>query len=502
MSTSLLEVKEICKSYPGVQALDRVSLKIKQGEIHALVGENGAGKSTLIKIIAGAELADSGELEMLGSKILVKNSRASSNYGISVLYQDLQLIPTLTVAENLMIGQPTPLKMKTFVDWRSVKKTAQLAIDRVGETFSVDTLVRDLTQSQRVMTAIAKALNSNSKLIIMDEPTAALSSVEADKLHSLIQELSDANVAILYVSHRLDEILKLASQITVLKNGSLVGSYPREEIQDKDNLTRLIVGREFDRGKRTNTFTEDNKVLVEVRDVFWKQNLKGVSLDLKKGEVVGLAGLVGTGRSELARLIFGVERANSGIIKIKGKILSGGSPRIAISNGIAMLPEDRLQQAVFSALSVRTNVTITSIEKYTKFFFIARKREGSSVGDLVEKLKIKVADINKPIRNLSGGNQQKVVVSRWLDCAPEVLIFDEPTQGVDVGAKGEILGIVRDSANQGCAVLFISSEFDEIVEVSDRVLVLSGGKIVSELIGSDINREEILKNCYLSDQVG
>ncbi|MDR2253112.1 MAG: sugar ABC transporter ATP-binding protein [Bifidobacteriaceae bacterium] len=501
MTPPLMQVSGLSKSFPGVLALDDVTLEIQPGEVHALVGENGAGKSTLIKILAGAYRADRGRILWEGTEVQLKDAAAATRLGISVIHQDLNLVPNLSVAENVLLGRPAPKRLGLFVNWGELSRRARRAIERLDAEFDPQTPLRELSHAMRVLVAIARALTTDARLIIMDEPTAALSAAEADRLHEIVRDLSGSGTAVLYVSHRLDEVLALANTITVFKDGRHVGTVPRSAVTDKRELTQMIIGRRLNEATERSQTRAPGEVLVEVRNVSLGQRLKGASLTVRANEVVGLAGLVGSGRSELGRVIFGAERPAAGSIIINDRPVRKNSPRLAMSRGVAMLPEDRRNQASIATMSIRQNTTLVSMGKYLWGPFFSSRRERKAVKGLIERFQIKVVSMARPIRQLSGGNQQKVIVARWVNRSPSVLIFDEPTQGVDVGAKQEILGIVSALADDGAGVVFISSELDEVLQVSDRIVVLREGEVAAELKGPDVTRDQVLHACYGTDEL-
>jgi ABC-type sugar transport system ATPase subunit len=492
----LVSIRGLSKSYPGVQALRDVDLTVRPGEVHALVGENGAGKSTLIKVLTGAERRDEGTIEWNGDPVALPSPQAAQECGIAVIYQDVQLIPSLSAAENMLLGRAQPRRLGWLVDWRAVRARGREAAELVGADFDIRRPVRDLPHAQQVLTAIARALSANARLIIMDEPTAALGAAETERLHAVIRSLRDRGTTVLYVSHRLDEVLSLADTVTVLKDGACVGAFARSEITDTAHLTELIIGRALDSVRDETSVAEAGETLVRVRDVSYGDRLHGVSLELRAGEILGLAGLVGSGRSELAHVIFGAARPSGGEVLLRERPLGRLSPAKAARAGIALLPEDRRLQATVPNMTVRENATLATLGRYRRGPFLSRRRERSAVRGLVERFRIKVPGIESPIRQLSGGNQQKVVVSRWVSRDPDVLLFDEPTQGIDVGAKTEIFSIMRDLADSGRAVLFISSEVEELAEVADRVVVLREGRVTAELPRAQITTQAILRACF------
>lgn len=495
-STPLVAIRGLTKSYPGVRALSGVDLTLMPGEVHSIVGENGAGKSTLIKILAGVERRDGGTISWDGRQVSIQSPQAATALGISVIHQDLNLAPNLSAAENIMLGQRLPRWCGTLVDWRAVRTRSRAATEFIGGDFDVRTPVSELDHAQQVLVAVARALATDARLIVMDEPTAALSASEVARLHEVIRVLISQGTAILYVSHRLQEVLELSAVTTIFKDGTHVGTYARAEIRNVDQLTELIIGRPKQTMRRYAARGASGEVLAELRSVALGHRLKNVSLSLRSGEILGLAGLVGSGRSEVASILFGTNRPSRGQVRVHDRQVARLSPMKARKLGVALLPEDRRRQATIANMSVLENATLASLDRYRRGVFIAHRRERQHVCAMVDRFRIKVANVDEPIRRLSGGNQQKVVVARWVDRDPSVVIFDEPTQGIDVGAKTEVFQIMRDLADRGRAVMFISSELEEIVEVADRIVVLREGSVVAQIDGGAATTDSILRACF------
>lgn len=490
-----LQVESVAKSFPGVLALSDVDMDVRPGEVHALVGENGAGKSTLIKILAGLYAPDHGTIRINGREVSIDSASEARSHGLEFIHQDLNLVPAFSAVENMALGLPVPRRAGVLVDWPALHRQARKVADRVGADFDLHAPVKNLSQAQRVMVAICRALMLDSRVITMDEPTAALSGSEVQRLFALVRELQSQGVAVIYVSHRLEEVFELADRVTVLKDGHLVGTFPLSEIDGEGDLTKLIIGHTLEEmiGTREG---QPRETRLMARNLCWRDRIHDVSLELRAGEILGLGGLVGAGRSELAHLLFGAERPDTGEIEIGGSTASLRSPKHAIAQGMALVPEDRRGQAGVMEMSIRENATLTSLHSYKLGPFIANGRERAAVRELVGQFGVKSSSIENPLRELSGGNQQKVIIGKWVHTGADIYIFDEPTQGVDVGAKREIFQIIEDLADSGAAVLFISSELEEVAGISDRVLVMREGRIVAELKNGDVTVSGILEHCY------
>lgn len=486
----LLRLAGISKSFGGVQALKQVLFELRAGEVHALVGENGAGKSTLIKIITGAVQPDAGSMELDGQPVVHNDPVAARKLGIAAIYQQPALFPDLTVAENIAIGLEEGGVWR-YIRWRERRRRAKQLLDRVGASIHPDTIASDLTMPQQQLVEIARALGAQAKVLIMDEPTASLSEREAEKLFLVIRELRNCGVGVIYISHRLDELFNIADHVTVLRDGAFVATRMIQEV-DKGELIRLMVGREL-----TSVFPKQN---VPIGEPVLQLNGLGcqasgvhrIDLAVRAGEIVGLAGLVGAGRTELARVLFGLTPADAGQIILRGKPVTVSSPEHAIELGIAYLPEDRRRHGVVLDLPIMANTSLAILRQLTGRGRLNFARERSLAREMVARLAIKTPSIQTPVGHLSGGNQQKVALSRWLATNPSVLILDEPTQGVDVGAKAEIHKLMGDLARRGLAIVLISSELPEILGMSDRVAVLRSGTIVQTFDRADATQERIL----------
>ena len=495
----LLRMSGIRKSFPGVLAVDNVDFTIAPGEIHALLGENGAGKSTLLKILAGAQPPDQGRIELEGESIELASPLDAQERGIVTIYQEFNLIPTLTVAENVFIGRE-PLRFG-LVDWARMRRETMAITERVGLDLNPDRLVADLSVAEQQMVEIAKALAVSSKLIVMDEPTSALAESEVARLFAICRDLKAQGIGIVFVSHRLDEVKSLCDRLTVLRDGRLVGSADVADVTI-DDIIRMMVGREVDRlFKRRGTHrTGEPALRVEglsaegdPRDPS-ATRLHDISLNVARGEIVGLAGLVGAGRTELARAIFGADPIMSGRVSIDGVPVDLRSPEGAIEAGIGLVPEDRKQQALFLALAVRLNLSIAALGRLTgRLGFVDEKAESVLVEEYRKRLNIRMPSPQVEVGNLSGGNQQKVVLARWLALQPKVLIVDEPTRGIDVAAKAEVHQLLFELAEAGIAILAISSELSEILTLSDRILTMREGRLTGDLPIEEASEERLMQ---------
>jgi len=488
---ALLNLTDITKSFAGVQALKGVSFELLPGEVHALVGENGAGKSTLIKVITGAHRPDSGELAISGQSIDHNNPTLAKSLGVAVIYQQPALFPDLTVAENIALRLETGSSWR-IIQWRTRQRRAQQLLDRVGAAISPSAFVRDLTMPQQQLVEIASALGSDAKILILDEPTASLSDREVENLFRVIRELKSQNVGMIYISHRLEELPQIADRVTVLRDGSFVATKPMAEV-DRGEMIRLMVGRSLD-AVFPKIEVAPGEVVLEAKGLCCRASgVKNVSLQVRAGEILGMAGLVGAGRTELARILFGLTPADTGQILLRGEPVTIKSAQNAVDLGIAYVPEDRRRHGVILDMPIASNITLAMLDQLTSLGMIRSKEEKRIARSFVDLLAVKTPSITTPAGNLSGGNQQKVAVARWLATGPSVIILDEPTQGVDVGAKSEIHRLMGELAKKGLAIIMISSELPEILGMSDRIAVMHGGEIVGELSRQEATQEKILE---------
>ena len=489
MST-LLKLIEISKSFAGVDALKRVSFDLRAGEVHALVGENGAGKSTLIKVITGAHLPDSGTIEIQDQPVADLDPQTSRDLGIAAIYQQPALFGDLTVAENIAIGLEGRGAWRRL-SWSRRRARARLLLERIGAAIDPLSEVNTLSMPEQQLVEIARALGADARIVIMDEPTASLSDKEVDRLFRVIEELKAQGVGIVYISHRLEELPRVADRVTALRDGVLVGTRRMEEVT-RGELIRMMVGRELS-AVFPKSFVEPGAVVLEAREVGCRATgVHAVSLQVRAGEILGLAGLVGAGRTELARVLFGLTPADAGELLVRGRPVSIDSPARAVALGIGYVPEDRRRHGVILDMPVAANTTLATLQDVSRFGLLDFRRERATAARLVEQLGIKTASLETPVVNLSGGNQQKVALARWLAARPEILILDEPTQGVDVGAKAEIHRLMSDLAAGGLAIVMISSELPEILGMSDRIAVMHDGAIVGELDRAAATQEAIL----------
>lgn len=486
----ILEMRNIFKSFGGVNALRDVSFQCRPGTVHALVGENGAGKSTLIKILAGALLPDSGEIIFKGQKHQSFSTRKALNSGISVIYQELALVSQMTVAENIFLGRE-PRKYFGIVDKKRLKIEAKKLLKQLGFEVDMDMEVGEMTVAYQQMVEIAKALSKNADLIIMDEPSAILAGHELDQLFLIIESLKKRGVTIIYISHRLEEVFRIANEVTILKDGQLVGTKPIKDLS-RGELVKMMVGRTLEEVFPVS-FNQLGNPVIEVEEISTKTILNQVSFNLREGEILGVAGMVGSGRTELARAIFGADPLTSGTIKIKGQDVVFKNPADAIRSKISLVPEDRKYHGLFTKLSILNNITLPILSKISRWGFTDKKKENEIVERERQIHSIDMTSGNQEVQYLSGGNQQKVVLSKSLQTIPEVIIMDEPTRGVDVGAKFEIYQLIRQLNKDGIAILMISSELPEILGLSDRILVMREGKIVAELTPNETNEEMIIE---------
>jgi len=484
----VLLMRNITKDFPGVRALDDVTFEVARGEVHALVGENGAGKSTLMKTLSGALACDSGDILLDARPVVMTSPHRAQELGISMIYQEFNLVPHLSAAENIFLGRE-PRKAGVLVDWAALRSQSQAVLERLGLSLGVDAPVRALSVAQRQMVEIARALSAEAKILVMDEPSSTLTEHELKRLFDLVRSLKGEQVSVIYISHRLEEVFEIADRVTVLRDGKVIGTHSTGHVS-RDEIIRMMVGREI-----TQKIPKQAAPIGE--EVLRIEGLSGgmvrdVSFSLRRGEVVGLTGLVGAGRTEVARLIFGADRLESGAIRVDGRAAQIRSPRDAIKCGIGLVTEDRQGQGLVLGMNVRENVTLANLELLSAYGFVRQNAERDSVSRAVDGLRIRTPSMEQRVRNLSGGNQQKVVLAKWLLTESKVLIFDEPTRGIDVGAKVEIYQLMNELAARGVAILMITSELPEAIGMSDRILVMHSGRIAAELPRSEATQERIM----------
>jgi len=480
MNENLLEIRNVSKAYVGVQALDKVDMTIRKGEIHCLVGENGSGKSTLIKVVAGVVRQDEGEIIINEKLYRYLHAIDSIREGVQIIYQDLSLFPNLTLAENISLNQEIERSRKV-INWKDIKEIARHALDEIGEDLDLDERVENISVASKQLVAISRALTQDAKLIIMDEPTSSLTRDEISRLFNVITDLQKRGISTLFVSHKLSEVFEIAERVSILRDGKMVGTFNTEEL-DNDRLVYLMTGKKVE--STIYKFDEKKKKapLIEVRNLSKSRNFKNISFSVQEGEIVGITGLLGSGRSELALALFGMFPADSGEILLEGKRVSIENTQDAINAGIGYLPEDRLNQGLFIEHSITRNIIVTILEKLlNKFGFISAKKREELVHEWVNRLKVKTPNVESPAQSLSGGNQQRLVLAKWLATDPRVFILDGPTIGVDIASKATIHQIVRGLAENGMGIIIISDEIPEVLQNCNRVLVMAKGKIVHEV---------------------
>lgn len=486
MSDNLLEMKGITKFYPGVVALDHVDFSVKPGEVHALLGENGAGKSTLIKILAGAEQRDEGEIWFDGQSYDRYSPHDAIEMGISVIYQEFNLVSKMTVEENIFLGKE--YRNGIFTDKKAMLQKARQVIEPLGGDIDPKVKVSDLSVAYQQLVEISKAIINKSKIVVMDEPSAALSLNELEILFKLIRQFKSEGTSVIYISHRLEEVFEIADRVSVFRDGKYVATKQVAET-NKDQLITLMVGRELSGDYPQNDQKSDD-VILKVHGIT-NNKLKNISFELHRNEILGITGLVGAGRTELVRAIFGAD-PYLGDIYIKGEKVDIRSPQDAISHGISFLPEDRKRNGILLEMPVRFNMSIASIKKFARYGLVNRVKENETVQKFVDAIQIKTPDLEQKAKNLSGGNQQKVILGKWLACDSDIIIFDEPTRGIDVGAKQEIYLLMNQLVREGKSIILVSSELPEIIGMSDRVLVIYEGAITAVLDKSELSQELIL----------
>ena len=484
------EMRDISKSFPGVKALNKVGFTVAEGEIRALVGENGAGKSTLMKILNGNYKKDSGAILIDGQEVEITDPQVADAHGITIIFQELNLVDELSIAENIFAGRLA--KKGKLVNWKELNEKAKVLLDRISFDVDPNKLVGSLTVAEKQMVEIAKALSRNSRIILMDEPSATLTKKELDALFQIIRDLKKSGIAVIYISHRMEEIFEICETVTVMRDGQIIGTRDVDKVSS-DELVEMMVGREVSSAypKRAAKIGEE---ILRVENLCRKDRKQNVNFNLHRGEVLGIAGLVGAGRTEIMRAIFGIDYISSLDVYVAGKKVKITDPASAKKHGIAFLTEDRKVEGLTLDFSVKSNVVAANLGSIaTGGVFTNKKLENQIADKYIDKTRIKTPHRNQKVGNLSGGNQQKVVVSKWLNTDPEILIMDEPTRGIDVGAKREIYEIINDLVSQGKAVILISSELPEVLGMSDRVLVMKDDAIVAELTGEQINAVEVMR---------
>ena len=486
--TTLLEMKHIHKKFPGVYALKDINFELRTGEVHALLGENGAGKSTLIKVLGGIYTADEGEIIINGKKVNIDGVKAAQANGVAIIHQELVLVPYMTVAENIFLGRE-PMS-SGFVDKKKMNHDAQKLLDDYQMGIQANQLIKELTIAQQQMVEIVKAISYNSKILVMDEPTSSISDKEVAFLFKTMRSLTSKGVGIIYISHKMSELEEICDRVTVMRDGEYVGT---EVVKNttKDALVAMMVGRELT-NYYTRDFEEHEEVIMRCEGISDGEMAENVSFELRKGEILGFAGLVGAGRSEVMKSIFGLMPKSTGDIYLEGKKVTINSPIDAMKNGIALVPENRKLEGLYLVQSVRFNSTIEVLNEFIKGIFVDNSKEREITQEYIDKMATKTPSQEQAIGNLSGGNQQKVLIGRWLATHPKILILDEPTRGVDVGAKSEIYAIMNKLAKQGMSIIMISSELPEILGMSDRIYIMAHGKMRGCISHKEATQESVM----------
>ncbi|MFZ4617178.1 MAG: sugar ABC transporter ATP-binding protein [Rectinemataceae bacterium] len=488
MHEYVLEMKGITKTFPGVIALDKVSLGVRKGEVHALIGENGAGKSTLMKILTGIYQANEGEIHLDGAKTLIRGVKDAQEKGLSIVSQEFNLINTLSIAENIFLGR---FNGSGLVNWKELNETAKKLLDKLGFPFNVNAIVGRLGAAEKQLVEIAKALSFNARIIVMDEPTSSLTKNEEEMLFTIIRKLREDGITTIYISHKLEEIFRICDTVTVLRDGRVIDARPVSDVT-RDEIIEKMVGRTVDMNYPKRSVVP-GKPVMRVEKLGRRKLLKDISFELRKGEILGIAGLVGSGRTELAEALFGAAKISGGTISIGGKKVVLRSTRDGKDNSIGMLTENRKETGLVLDFSLAKNISITNLKKVANGIFLDGRKERDAARSFVEKLNIKTPSIGQAMVNLSGGNQQKVVLAKWLFSDVDILILDEPTRGIDVGAKYEIYCIMNKLVEEGKSIIMISSELPEVLGMSDRILVMHRGRINGELSGEGMSAEQVMQ---------
>ena len=485
-----LTLKNIKKEFPGVLALDDVSLEAKAGSVHALMGENGAGKSTLIKILAGAYNKDQGRILFDDKEVNIDNPNDSLNLGIKVVYQEIALIPEFTVGENIFL-EKFPVNSLGIVNWKKLYNDCNNLLKKIGFNLNVKEKVANLSISEQQIVEIARAIFQNASVVVMDEPTSSLTPNEIEKLFEVIENLKKNNIAIIYITHKIDEIFKIANEVTVLRDGKLIS---HRDIKDtsEEILIQDMVGRKVEQ-KFDRPVKSFDKVLMNIKNISTKSKLKDISFNLYKGEILGFFGLMGAGRTELAKAIYGYDKISNGSVEIEGRLLKKFNTQMMVKNGVGYVTEDRKGEGIIKDMNLRENMSLPSLEIFEKLFTINKNKEKKISNEYIDKFEVKTPSSERLITLLSGGNQQKILLSRWLIRNLKIIILDEPTRGVDIGAKTEILRLINDLAKDGLSVILMTSEMNDLLTLSDRIIVMAGGKISKEFDRNEATQEEIFK---------
>ncbi len=492
-------MRGIDKRFSGVHALKSVDLELREGEVHALMGENGAGKSTLMKVLCGIYERDAGEVILFGKPVNFTNIKESQDAGISIIHQELNMMNHLTVAQNIYIGRE-PIKNGLYIDDKAMEEEAKKLFDKIGIDIDPSAQVGSLTVGKQQMVEIAKAVSHDSKILILDEPTAALTQTEVEELFKIMNDLKAKGIGMIYISHRMDEINRISDRITVMRDGEYVGTLITAETT-KDEIVKMMVGRViYGDKKEKSTVSDDAEVVLEVKNLNRGKEIKDVSFKLRRGEILGFSGLMGAGRTEVARAIYGADKLDSGEIYINGKRVRNKTPEEAVKNGICYLSEDRKRYGLLLDKSVAENSVLSNLDDYISFGFINDVKIEEAAEKENAKLKTKTPSMKQLLKNLSGGNQQKVIIARWLLKNSDIFIFDEPTRGIDIGAKSEMYTLMEELAAEGKSIIMISSELSEIQRLSDRVAVMCEGRITGELDIADATQEKIMAYATMREE--
>lgn len=489
---SFLQARQITKDFPGVRALDAVDFSLEHGEIHAILGENGAGKSTLIKILGGVYVRDSGQVLIDGREVEFRNPREAQLAGLRVIHQELNLLPLLSVEENILLGQLPAGRLPGFVGWRKARKQVQQVLSKLQVELDVREQAGNLNAGEQQLVEIAQALVGETRILVMDEPTAALNDTEIEGLFALLRRMASQGIGIIYITHRIAEVFEIADRVTVLRDGVRVGTLDVKDTTSEE-LVRMMVGRSLDEMYPRHRI-EPGDELLEVRGLCAEKGLHDISFTLREGEILGVYGLLGSGRSLLAHVLFGDEPKSAGEVVIRGKMVDAlRSPAKACALGMGYVPMERRTEGLIAALNVRKNVTLANLDAYRRGLFLDERDEKDHTRHWVERLGIRTTSIDQDIQSLSGGNQQKVVLARWLETEANILIMHEPTRGIDVGAKVEIYSLMDELCQQGVGILMFSSEMPELLAISDRILVMSGGRITAEFPHDGVTQELLME---------
>jgi len=485
-----LKIDSVSKQFPGVKALDSISMNISAGKVHALMGENGAGKSTLIKILAGAYSKDEGKIFFDENEITINSPYDSLNLGIKVVYQEISLITGFTVGENIFL-ENYPVNKFGIVNWKILYEETEKLFSKIGFDINPKTKISDLSISQQQMVEIARAVYQNASIVIMDEPTSSLTPNEIEKLFDVIENLKNDNIAILYVTHKIDEIFKIADEVTVLRDGKHISNRLISDTSEEILITDMV-GRKVEAAfERPESITKN--IVMSVKNISTKSKLKNISFDLSKGEILGFFGLMGAGRTELAKAIFGYDQISAGEVEINKNVYKKFNTSTMVKNGLGYVTEDRKEEGIVKDMNLRENMTLPSLEFFEKLFFIDKYKEKKLSNEYIKKFEVKTPSCERLITLLSGGNQQKVLLSRWLLRELKIIILDEPTRGVDIGAKTEVLSLINELAKDGLSVLLMTSEMNDLLNLSDRILVMANGEIKKEFLRNNVTQEEIFK---------